>query len=289
MRTLSLVLIASLLLGSAAAPVSLVQNEYDFAAAVAQKGVRDGFLMYLDRQAMTLAPKPMNDYAAHEKAKPSDAKLTWYPAWALVSASGDFGVDTGPWTYEALGKDGKPERAYGDWITIWTRHKDGQWKALFDAGIDHGAASPPALVHDAKVPQLKALEGPVPATAALQDQLVSAERAFSDAAMDKGLRNAYQEMGTDDLRLMQEDHDPVLGKAAVLRTVDPKPTDLVWIPGGGSVAHSGDLGYLYGMTYAAADKDKQQKPLGSYMHVWQRDADGWKLLIAVDTPFPPGK
>lgn len=289
MRTLSLVLIASLLLGSAAAPVSLVQNEYDFAAAVAQKGVRDGFLMYLDRQAMTLAPKPMNDYAAHEKAKPSDAKLTWYPAWALVSASGDFGVDTGPWTYEALGKDGKPERAYGDWITIWTRHKDGQWKALFDAGIDHGAASPPALVHDAKVPQLRALEGTVPATAALQDQLVSAEKAFSDAAMDKGLRSAYQEMGTDDLRLMQEDHDPVLGKAAVLRTVDPKPTDLVWIPGGGSVAHSGDLGYLYGMTYAAADKDKQQKPLGSYMHVWQRTADGWKLLIAVDTPFPPGK
>lgn len=289
MRTLSLLLIASLLLGSAAAPVSLVQNEYDFAAAVAQKGVRDGFLMYLDKQAMTLSPKPVNDYEAHEKAKPSDAKLSWYPAWALVCASGDFGVDTGPWTYEAPGKDGKPEKAYGDWITIWARGKDGQWKALFDAGIDHGASSPPALPHDAKVPQLKALDGPIPATAALQDQLVSVEGAFSNAAVDKGLRSAYQEMGTEDLRLMQEDHAPVLGKAAVLRTVDPKPDDLVWIPAGGSVAHSGDLGYLYGMTYAAADKDKQQKPLGSYMHVWQRGAGGWKLLIAVDTPFPPEK
>lgn len=289
MRMLPMVLIAPLLLGAAAAPVSLVQNEYDFAAAVARKGVRDGFLMYLDKQAMTLAPRPLNDYAAYEKAKPSHAKLSWYPSWALVSASGDFGVDTGPWTYEAPGKDGKAEKAYGDWITIWTRHKDGEWKALFDAGIDHAASSTPALAHDAKVRQLDALEGPVPAAAESQDQLVRAEQVFSNAAVDAGLRSAYQALGAEDLRLMQEDHAPVLGKAAVLGAADPKPGNLVWIPLGGSVAHSGDLGYLYGMTYAVADKDRQQKPLGSYMHVWQHGAEGWKLLIALDTPFPPAK
>lgn len=293
MKKLALILMTCLLMAAAAAPVSLVQNEYDFATAVAQKGVRDGFLMYLDKQAMTLSPKPVNDYDAHEKSKPdtSGAKLEWYPSWALVSASGDFGVDTGPWTYEALGKDGKTEKDYGDWLTIWARGKDGQWKALFDAGIDHAAPTPApkALAHDVSVPQLKALGGAVPDTAKSQDELMRAEEVFSNNVVDMGLRGAYKKMGSDDLRLLQEDHQPVLGKTAVLLAVDAKPVSLVWIPSGGSVARSGDLGYLYGMTYTVADEYKQQKPLGSFMHVWQRGADGWKLLIAEDTPFPPAK
>ncbi|HEY1991467.1 MAG TPA: hypothetical protein VGH71_03330 [Gammaproteobacteria bacterium] len=57
MNKLSLVLGSTLLLVAAsAAPVSLVQNEYDFAAAVAKQGVRDGFLQYLD---------PRRDLPAH--------------------------------------------------------------------------------------------------------------------------------------------------------------------------------------------------------------------------------
>jgi ketosteroid isomerase-like protein len=245
--------------------------------------------MYLDKQAITLSPRPVNDYEVHEKDKPSAAKLGWYPVWARLAASGDFGVDTGPWTYQALGKDGKPETAYGDWFTVWARDKDGQWKVLFDAGIDHAAPVEPvkALDHHADVPRLKSQEGPLPATAELQDGLARAEEVCSDDAMDHGLSAAYQEMGAEDLRLLQEDHEPVVGRSAVTKVVASQSGSLVWIPMGGSVAHSGDLGYLYGMTYAEADRDKRQKPLGSFMHVWQCGTDGWKLLIAVDTPFPP--
>ncbi|HSN18243.1 MAG TPA: hypothetical protein VLV87_08525 [Gammaproteobacteria bacterium] len=291
MKKLGLVLISSLLLAASSSPVSLVQNEYDFAAAVKKHGVRDGFLMYLDKQAMTLSPKPVNDYDAHQKAKPTTTKLTWYPAWALVSASGDFGVDTGPWTYEAVGKDGKPEKAYGDWFTVWARAKDGHWKALFDAGIDHAAPvhPPEALAHDAAVPRLEALPGPVPAVATSQDQLLRAEEVFSNNVVDRGFRAAYRDMGAKDLRLLQEDHAPVVGRDAVLKAAGTQSVSLVWIPLGGSVARSGDLGYLYGMTYTVADKHKQQTPLGSFMHVWQRMAEGWKLLAVLDMPFPPAK
>ena len=294
MKTLSasMLLATSLLMGSATAPVSLIQNEYDFAAAVAKDGLRDGFLMYLDKQAMTLNPKPVNDYQRYEKARPGTdgVKLTWYPVWALLSASGDFGVDTGPWTYAATGKDGKPETACGDWFTVWARDKEGRWRALFDAGIDHGTpvATPEALAHDTVVPQLKALESPA-LVAAAQDQLMRAEEAFSNHAVKEGMRAAYQELGSDDLRLLQEGHEPVLGKSAVMQNLGTQASDLVWISSGGSVARSGDLGYLYGLTFAAADKRTQRDPLGSFLHVWQRTAEGWKLLVIVDTPIPPAR
>ena len=290
MKKLFLVLASSLLM-AAAAPVSLVQNEYDFAKVVAKKGTREGFLLYLDKQAVTLSPRPVNDYVAHQKAKPSGAKLTWTPAWALVSSSGDFGVDTGPWTYEFSGKDGKAQKAHGDWVTIWARGKDGSWKALFDAGIDHAPpAKPPApLTRRAKVPQLMALPGEPPSTATLRDQLQRAEEVFSNDMLDIGPRDTYQKMGMDELRLLQEDHAAVVGKPAVMQAVPTAPMKRVWIPMGGSLARSGDLGYLYGMTYGVTDAQKRQKPLGSFMHVWQRGTDGWKLLLDMEMPFPPEK
>jgi len=285
MKKLILLLACSLMLGAASAPVSLVQNEYDFVAAVAKHGTRDGFLMYLDKQAITLAPKPVNDYEVHEKAKPSTAKLTWYPTWALVSSDGRFGVDTGPWTYEAVQK-GKTERAYGEWLTVWMRDKAGAWKILFDSGIDHPAAAKPmkGLSHNATVAQLPVTGGPQPTTVDMQDQLQRAEVVFSNDAAGNGLRTAYDKSGSDDLRLLLEDHQPVSSKAAAMEAASAMPTvQLAAV--GGSVANSGDLGYIYGLTYAIKDS-KRQTAVGSYMHVWRKDADGWKLLIAMDTPFP---
>ena len=285
MRKPLFTLLALLSLGAAAAPVSLVQNEYDFVAAVAKHGTRDGFLMYLDEQAITLDPMPVNDYQAHQKAKPSAAKLSWYPTWALVSSAGDFGIDTGPWTYEAMRK-GRTERAYGEWLTVWTRDQAGAWKISFDSGIDHVLmrTPPQPLAHDASVEQLPVTGGRQPAAEDMWSELRHADMAFSDDAVAKGLRAAYDKSGSDDLRLLLEDHLPVLGKAAALDATPATPT-LQRVAVGGSVAHSGDLGYIYGLDYALDDV-KRQTAVGSYMHVWRKSADGWKLLIAMDAPFP---
>jgi ketosteroid isomerase-like protein len=167
------------------------------------------------------------------------------------------------------------------------RDKSGAWKILFDSGIDHPELASPlqGLAHDAAVTQLPITNGQQPAAMGMRDQLQSADAMFSNDAVAKGQRVAYDKSGSDNLRLLLENHPPVSGKAAVLQTVSATPTvQLVAV--GGRLAHSGDLGYIYGLAYALNDS-KRQTAVGSYMHVWQRGADGWKLLIALDTPFPP--
>ena len=287
MKKSLVVLLASLMLAAASAPVSLVQNEYDFAATVAQKGIRDGFLQYLDKQAIGFNPTPKNDYDAYSSIKPgsSNSKLTWYPAWALISSSGDFGVDTGPWTESSV-KDGKPGESHGEWLTVWTRNKDGNWKALFDSGNGHAAPEHPAkaLEKQSPVPQLPVLAGPVPSTEDIQDQLLRAEKVFSNEARDGSLRAAYQGSGAPDLRLLLAGSQPILGLALATRVAPDVVSGLQWAPMGGTAARSGDLGYIYGMTYKVTDT-KQTTPQGTYMHVWRRDADGWKMLIALESPL----
>ncbi len=288
MRKFSLLLAASLLMASAraAAPVSLVQNEYDFAAVVAKQGVRDGFLQYLDKQAVTFAPQPVNAYDGYEKRKPSSTQLTWYPSYALVSASGDFGVDTGPYTAEWM-QDGKPHYAYGEWLSVWAKDASGKWKALFDSGIQHAkpqtAVQP--LAKDAKVMQLAAAGGAAPAVDDTHDALVRADTVFSNDAARKGLRSAYQSSGAADLRLLLDGSEPLIGQAEVGSVTPEVPAGLEWVALGGSAARSGDLGYVYGMTYKTGDT-LHQVPQGTYMHVWRKDPVGWKLIIAEETPLP---
>lgn len=287
MKKLLLALASSLLMAASSAPVSLVQNEYDFAATVAQKGIRDGFLQYLDKQAIGFSPTPKNAYEAYSGIKPgpSTSKLTWYPAWALLSSSGDFGVDTGPWTARSV-KDGKPVESHGEWLTVWSRHKEGDWKVLFDSGTSHPASDHPAkaLAKQSVAPQLPELAGPVLSTEDVHDQLLRAEKVFSNEARDHSLRSAYQGSGVPDLRLLLEGGQPILGLALAARVTPDVASGLQWVPMGGTAARSGDLGYVYGMTYKIADTE-QSTPQGTYMHVWRRDADGWKMLIALETPL----
>jgi ketosteroid isomerase-like protein len=275
-------------LTAAAAPVSLIQNEYNFAKAVADHGVRDGFLMYLDKQAITLAPQPANAFDIYTKRKPSDTKLSWYPSFAILSASSDFGVDTGPWTASWI-EGGKQQKAYGDWLTVWHRNKDGHWLVLFDGGVDHDApAKPPiALVKDAKITQLTS-PGQVVDMDKVRWTLERAEQLFSDTEIESSPRAAYAGQADAAIHLLEEGHQPVTGLPAVMQTMSVQPGGWQWVPSGGSVAPSADLGYIYGLIYTAKDDD-HKTPLGSYMHVWKRDQGNWKLLIDEELPVPPQK
>jgi ketosteroid isomerase-like protein len=282
MRILAAAIVGSLLANgamAAKAPPTLVENEYAFARDVAKHGIRDGFLMYLDPQSITFGPLPVKAYDFYRQKKPNATQLHWYPVFALLSASGDFGVDTGPWTANWT-QDGKQNDAHGEWLTVWSSNDKGVWHALFDGGVGHDApaVAAPALPENAKVLRLKTSKQalyPEAAQAAIQ----KAEANFSDIAEKDGLSAAYAAVATDGVRLLRDDALPLVGRDDVLRGVSADKSALQWSPAGGSVAKSGDLGYVYGMTYSVTDKE-HATPRNTYTHVWQLDKGGWKLLIA---------
>lgn len=290
MRKQILILSALWLLSGAAhaAGTSLLQNEYNFARDVDKRGVRDGFLLYLDKQAITFAPQPLNAYNFYQGRKPGSSKLSWYPVFARESASGDFGVDTGPWQADYNDKDGKPQQAHGEWLTVWAKDKSGNWRALFDAGVEHDAPPAPvkALAEDAKVSRLPSWAGTPASMQDVYDKLTRSETLFSNDAQFHNLQSAYASMATGDVHLLLEHTQPVVGKDLALKVLPATPSNLQWVPMGGSAAKSGDLGYVYGMTYKPTDT-KRSAPQGVYMHVWQLSQDGWHLLVDLEQPLEP--
>ena len=290
MRMTNILLIVLLASGSAAAgePVSLVQNEYAFARDVAARGIRDGFLDYLDKQSVTFAPKPVNAFDFYTQSKPNSTQLKWYPAYAVVSADGKFGVDTGPWTADWV-QDGKPQKASGEWLTVWAKDKSGDWRALFDGGVSHGLSETPekALPEDAPPMQLPAPAGPAPTADGVRNDVDKRDRLFSEDAAGS-LKAAYENAAADGIHLLLDNSQPLVGRDTVLAAfakAETKPAGLKWVSLGGGIATSGDLAYVYGMTYKSDDA-KLESPQGVYMHVWLRGKDGvWKLLISEEQPL----
>lgn len=274
--------------GVIAANSGLVQNEYAFVQAVADHGVKDGFLAYLDPEAIGFSPTPKKSYADYQARKPSAVKLTWYPSDALLAASGDFGFTTGPWTF-VYDHNGSPQTAQGDFVTLWHRVKDGRWLALLDAGIDHDspASDPVAMPRDAATPQLP--RGTSSADRKrVRAELLQADGSFTESAATDGLRAAYGRFGADSLRLLQENEQPAVGKAAALAASPEDKALLQWIPQDAAVASSGDLGYTYGVSYKTGDSARSF-PQASYLHIWRRDGGGLKLVLALESPIPPPK
>lgn len=269
-----------------AGDAGLVQNEYAFVQAVADNGVGAGFQAYLDPESIGFNPTPMKSYDNYKSRKPSNNKLSWYPSDALMAASGDFGFTTGPWVY-SYQQNGVPQTEKGEFTTVWHLDKDGHWKALLDAGIDHDspAVDPAALPKDARTRQLPKLPGMTDAVKA-RAALFQADEAFTRAATGEGLRAAYAKLAADDLRLLQENQQPAVGKDAALKVVPTDKAKLVWVPVASDAASSGDLGYTYGVSYKADDMARAI-PQASYLHIWQQDKGSWKLVLALENPVPP--
>ena len=58
-----------------------------------------------------------------------------------------------------------------------------------------------------------------------------------------------------------------------------------WDPEAQRVSRSGDLGCTYGMLERRAAAGSAPDS-SVYLHVWRREAGGWKVALALETPLP---
>ena len=265
---------------------TLVQAEYAFAHAVKQHGLRGGFLTFMDPQAIAFTPQPMSAKAFYSTRDPGPSSLVWHSVMARVAASGDFGFTTGPWQVSYTNGLGKAAIMHGDYATIWHRTRDGKWRWLLDAGVAHPMPSPPAkaLPDDGTLKPYQ-LHGKSHGSVAA-DTLTNLDVTFTRLATQTGMRAVFQKLGTPDMRLLQFNSMPLIGRAAVEKQIPMRKARLKWIASGSGSASSGDLAYTYGMAYPV-DHRMGDRPESVYLHIWQHTRHGWRLLLDLENELPP--
>ena len=274
---LKTVLIAALLATAAPAfaarpatlpsPAEIEKAERAFAADGLALGVRDSFLKHMADDAIVFRPGPINAKALYEKRPSSKApKLEWWPQKVVIARSGDLGLSVGPWAID--GKRG------GYYATIWRKGPDGQWKWIYDGGAEADAANAP----DTSTPAIqgptatKGSRSPAEALAAVR----SAEDSLAKAAAGDAPKAYRTELASDAWLTGPSGTEGLAPSDLSARIAQRPPRMAIKMEGGGSSV-SGDFVWTQG---TAGWAGPSETPVNThYMRVWQRRAEGWRLIF----------
>lgn len=193
--------------------------------------------------------------------------IKWWPLYAGVSRSGDFGFTTGAATYGG-------DKGYSNFFTVWKKQPDGSWKWLIDMGAQAPSASPFGPGTPVTVAPPSRVRGRYP-EAARETLLAEEDRLVAEARAS--LAAAYRRRLAPEARIAGMEPQPAVGRAAWTAALKARPAKVEMKPLGSGVASSGDLGYTYGSArWTGLDGKPAQ---GVYMRVWQYRRQGWTILI----------
>ncbi|MDQ0465277.1 ketosteroid isomerase-like protein [Caulobacter ginsengisoli] len=261
-------------------PKAVVEAERAFAADGAAFGIKKSFLTWMADDAIVLNPDPTSAKALYgSRPDGKGPLLEWWPVYAGIARSGDLGFTTGPYTV-----NGKPGAFY---FTVWKKQPDGGWKWIFDGGAGADPTGAPARDSEPGYLTASNQKGQYPESASAD--LAKVEKALAAQAGEDSVA-AYRAVLACDARVYTEDKLPGIGCSQFGPALEARPRKLLMSSLGVTMSAYGDLAFTYG---AVAWGEGAGFRRGHYARIWQRRAEGWKLvfdeLVSIPPPPPPPK
>lgn len=246
---------------------AVIAAERTFAARAGEIAWAPAFREFVALDGQMAGPDGYVDAPAQLAATPDDGfrDLFWWPAWAGMSRSGDFGFTTGPVSFDAQ------RTPRGHYFTVWRRQDDGSWKWIYDGGVGP-IAEANLIAPGADVPALRtASQGAANAGAA-----VAAVRALEGApALASRLADDAQVFRTRERR----------GVGAEAAAAFSAQGQVAYRPVRIEASEGGDLVLVLG---TAAWRSDGQELHGQYARIWQYRPDGWRIVYhQLNSQRPP--
>lgn len=244
---------------------NLIQAEKNFAAYSVAHSTKEAFQQFIDSNSIMFENgKPVSAIEFWNKREKKPGILNWRPQYAEISASGDFGYTTGPWTFQNSVTDTVIAR--GQYSTVWALNKKGEWKFLADLGIDNNEAN------DGKE-QIIATSKQKELYAGNQHTLANADSDFNSLFLNNKSK-AYKEWLSNESILARNGHLPAHDDVSRKTIIDSTPPDIKFMVGGMGVSSTQDMGYTYGTSII---NNKTE----NYLRIWRREKSGWKIAVEV--------
>lgn len=246
-----------------AAPIDeVIAAERAFAAETRERGFKQGFLAHVAPDGFVFQPRPTPARSGLESLPDTPAPgppLDWWPQFAGVANSGDLGFTTGGATINAR------------YFTVWQRQEDGSWRWIYDGGPALAAALPRSGAEVIRLPAATAAAG-------------SPERALSELApLERAIaRDAEQDSAAARRPFLAEEAIVAGSPAASFSGRDEQEAELArqpkrqrFRPLGAIASRAGDMAFTWG---EARWQRADQPRWGHYARIWQKRAEGWRIV-----------
>lgn len=115
------------------------------------------------------------------------------------------------------------------------------------------------------------------------DELMKADRDFSDYSIKHGKNAAFLKFAAEDATFLSDNTYPMIGIKLLEERQAKRPDStyvLTWEPMYARASQSGDLGYTYGTWKLQFKADSTKNGEGTYVTFWQRQSNGeWKYVL----------
>jgi ketosteroid isomerase-like protein len=255
---------------------SLVAAERSFAQTSVDKSIRTAFLEYFSPYTIAFDKgQPVAGRKEWERRPENNNYLFWWPVYADIAASGDFGFTTGPAVY---GPDRTKKEASGGlyYSSVWKKDANGQWKVLADLG---SATYDPAE----NLTTFKTTAKPShPITGHPMEkkrELVALDNSYNDELKD--LTTSFDDgYFSDEARVYRPNTPPLTTPQQIKDYTETSKFLFTHVDG--HIASSNDMAFTYGLVKIVTMKEgKLVGGSASYMRVWKIEDGEWTIVLDV--------
>jgi ketosteroid isomerase-like protein len=258
---------------------SLIAAEKAYAKLAGEKGFREASISVFADDAVIFAPNAVNGKKFWREAK-KDPVISWRPLFASISRSGELGYTTGPWESRKSRDVEKPD-AFGHFVTIWQKNKDGVWKVALDVGLDHPQSQEVETEIRTYVPN-----SVITHSESANTGLEEAQRSFAES-LKEDEADAIIDNASDDVRVYRSGQLPAVGKKAAEKMLAEQDAKTTRAPSGTGISNPVDLAYEHGEFTSERDNVTRR---GIYVCIWRLESDGaWKIALDLQKSAPPEK
>ena len=116
--------------------MKMMDTDRAFSRLSEEKGMKNAFLEYIDSNGVLLRPDHLPLLGADAidfliQQNDSSFTLKWEPKAGVVAKSGELGYTYGVYVLRPSTKD---TLIYGNYVSIWKKQSDGNWKFVLDTG-----------------------------------------------------------------------------------------------------------------------------------------------------------
>jgi ketosteroid isomerase-like protein len=261
----------------------VVAAERAFARYAALAGISPAFAAFMADDGILFRPHAVLGKKWSEEHPGQPGLLSWAPAFGDISHDGDMGYTTGPWSYRSTAP-GDTSVGRGEYITVWKRQPDGEWKVAIDLGIAHAGSfmtGNSTVRHRRRGRKKNHFQ---PDTDAMTS-LVQADSMYADAVRRLGVVEVSIAVADSEARFYRNGYPPMIGKEAIVSVLEQYGGNASWDRLGGTVAETGDMGFTYGLAEQRNPKGGTDE--GNYLRIWRRGGRGeWRIMIDVVALLP---
>jgi hypothetical protein len=254
---------------------SLVTADKSFAAMAVKSGTRAAFNTFASDNSLSFSPNPIKT-KTYYASQPDMKNLSWFPVYAKVSRSADWGFTTGRYELNA------EEKGYGDYLSVW-KSINGKWQLVLDLATSHNKPLEkykeefiePADYHKPKFTNEKDILTGKGIILTTEKTLNASLKSYGPAAFNGFL--------SSNARLLFPGREPIIGKDNINAFYNQMVSKVSFKTTEADKALGGDLAYTYGL--ATVDYKADLRESFNYVNIYELGADhNWNLILQIYTP-----